>query len=96
MLVKNIVYHEKRTKGIVGPTFHYFDYKNGECALFDSLIDQPIIFGQRNIVDSFIRKDFKSTVSDLGYLDVSIVYYKLMDDKLKFHRKLDISLGTKK
>jgi len=89
MLVKNVIYHEKVTSGIVEPNFHYLDYKNGECALFDGLLNQPIIYGQKNVIDKFIRTELKNHVVNIK--NIKIHYYKLMDNHLKYHRTLDMS-----
>jgi len=54
MLIKNIPNLDKKNK-IIGNVFHVFYIKNIEASVFDSNMDIPLIYGEKNIIYKYLK-----------------------------------------
>jgi hypothetical protein len=85
MLVKNVLNKEKKDK-IFGNTFHVF-FLGLSCVLYDSLFDEPIIYGNKNIVKNKVKNLNKILSKQIR--NVKITYYTIFEEELKKRFKYD-------
>jgi hypothetical protein len=85
MLVKRVLNPTKKNK-VIGNTFHLI-FLGTEAVLFDSLWDEPIIYGNKNLVRIAISDPKKLvTLLDTNVKEIIVYLYRIQDTgELKKH-----------
>ena len=85
MLVKNVLNPEKKTR-IEGTVFHVL-FLGTDAVLYDDLWDEPIIYGNKNLVKSKTKR--LSEVLPKEVKRVMIFFYRSQQGEMKRRFKFD-------
>lgn len=78
MLVKRVLNPAKK-KNVTGDKFHLI-FLGNDAVLFDSLWDEPIIFGNKNLVRTAITDPKKlMTLLDKNVKEITVFLYRVQD-----------------